>query len=47
VMVARSLAVDAWREICASAETDGCSVVPPSPLDDVARFVGIRVQSAP
>ena len=40
VMVARSLAVDAWRDLCASAETDGYSVVAPSPLDDVARFVG-------
>ena len=47
VMVARSLAVDARRELCASAETDGCSVVPPSPLDEVVRSVGIRVQSAP
>jgi sarcosine oxidase, subunit gamma len=40
VMVARSLAVDAWRDLCASAETDGYRVVPPSPLDAVARFVG-------
>ena len=40
VMVARSLAADAWRDLCASAETDGYSVVAPSPLDDVARFVG-------
>jgi len=47
VMVARSLAVDAWRELSALAETDGYSVVPPSSLDDVARFVGIRVPSAP
>jgi sarcosine oxidase, subunit gamma len=40
VMVARSLAVDAWRDLCASAQTDGYSVVAPSPVNHIARFVG-------
>ena len=30
VMVARSLAVDAWRDLRASAKTDGYDVVPPT-----------------
>jgi sarcosine oxidase subunit gamma len=32
VMVARSFAVDAWRDLCVSADTDGYGVVPPLPF---------------
>ena len=37
VMVARSLAVDAWRDLCASATADRYVILPPSPLETVAR----------
>jgi len=39
VMVARSLAVDAWRDLRASADTDSCSVVPPTPFDAGAHAI--------
>jgi len=35
IIVARSLATDAWASLCASATTDGYRVVPALPLDRV------------
>ena len=39
VMVARSLAVDAWGDLCASAGTEGYRAVPPSAFDAAARAI--------
>lgn len=40
VMVARSLAADAWDGLCASAASDGYRIVPPREIDVVLRPVG-------
>jgi sarcosine oxidase subunit gamma len=37
VLVARSLAVDAWRDLCASATADRYIILPPSAFETVAR----------
>ena len=39
MMVARSLAVDAWRDLCESAGTEGYKVVPSSPFDADTRAI--------
>jgi sarcosine oxidase subunit gamma len=39
VMVARSFAVDTWRDLCSSAKTDGYRVVPPTPFDAGTRAI--------